>query len=287
MKHIQIVQCLTAVRFGLDPLRASGRGPRDARRIAGLVALSLVGAGVSLAAATPAEAACAPVVVIGVRGTDAPAGTGSGRTYDTGGLGITSGIISDIQREAPGMQSVGLNYPATAVFPTFPESVAQGSNTLRAELEYLATSCPTTGTILIGHSQGAQVIGDVLDSGTTPQLSAAAKQNINSMALLGDSSYRTGEPINSPRSATTGTSLFPRGAGRFASYTRLGYRSAESTTPEVLPIIRSWCYDGDWACQNPALAFDTTSKGLHNNYGNSPTREVAAEFILSWLIDPN
>lgn len=270
---------MNIIRFSSSP--RSHRILNSRRRIAGLVSASLLGVITPMATTTPAHATeskeiCAPFVAIGVRGTGFPAGTAVGGLYTSGGLGITSNILTDIQAQSPaGIRIIGLNYPA-ANFAAFPASLAEGSKTLRAVLEIFATSCPNTKMVLAGHSQGAQVIGDVLASNTTPQLSAAAKQNINSVILLGDSSYTNGEKINSPKSATTGRSLFPRPAGVFYSYTRNG-----------LPIIRSWCYNGDWACQNPLLKLNpftaANSQALHDNYGNSPTRERAVDFIRSWV----
>jgi hypothetical protein len=259
--------------------------------VAGIMIASFLGLSVPLLAAAPAQAACAPIIGIGVRGTGAPHGTGSGGLYESGGFGITKGILDDVEKRIPDTQIFGLNYPALAWLGPLPipqasylVSIEQGKNVLRETLESLSVRCSTSVVVLVGHSQGAQVIGDTLDSGTSPQLSATAKNMINSVVLLGDSSYTNGQPINSPKSATTGSSLFPRKPGKFSSYVA---RNPNSASSEKVPFIRSWCYTNDWACQNQRAWLDGKLKPIHENYGNSPTREAAAEFILSWLIDPD
>ncbi|MGL4744364.1 MAG: cutinase family protein [Dermatophilaceae bacterium] len=276
-----------------SPRHPAGPGRRRARRwpiipvvagLAGTVALLPVSAPPSAAAAE-----CAPVHIIGARGATA-----------SEGYGITKGIVDDIKGLVPGSTSAGLKYPARAfdgVLPVYQADVNEGAENLRTGLNALASACPATQTVLIGHSMGANVIGDVLDKDTSPQLSLAAKQALGAVVLLGDPEYRPGARENAPGSPTDLLDkivelrrFFPIRAGdALDEYTRVAFNPA-TLREEPVPIVRSYCFPEDLVCTLGLLGDSAgeESKTSHNSYGDpgSPARSDAVLFVKSWLPTP-
>jgi len=172
----------------------SGTSPRRRQRAwTSMLSAALLLGGV-FGSAAPANAAltgdiCEFAVIIAVRGTDAPAGSGSvhdGRLYASGGHGDQLDQIPTLAAAAPPAYYVrGLNYPAGGA--NYPVSVANGMNTLVQELNWLANQCGQYGptVFLMGHSQGADV---VLNAFANPSLSAKARQSIRGIAVFGDPS---------------------------------------------------------------------------------------------------
>ena len=86
---------------------------------------------------TPADAGARNVIVV----------DGTGRS----GAAL---LAREIQ---PGDTVTSIDYPATVLWPSYDQSVQAGTQALRAEL----ADAPD-GTIVIGYSQGARIVGDVL-----------------------------------------------------------------------------------------------------------------------------
>lgn len=226
-----------------------------------------------LSSAAPANAAltgniCDFAVIIAVRGTNAPAGSGSvhnGRLYDSGGYG---GELDQIRvhaaAAAPSYYVAALNYPAGAA--NYPVSVASGMNTLVQELNWLANQCGQYGptVFLMGHSQGADV---VLNAFANPSLSAKARQSIRGIAVFGDPAYKANQPINVAGSQNGSSGLFSR--NQTAINTLNGFKywgyPPNSNTVGYQQQIRSYCFEGDAFC-------DSTNPGgqaainIHNSY---------------------
>ncbi|MGL5860143.1 MAG: cutinase family protein [Phycicoccus sp.] len=283
-----------------SPRHRAGPGWRRARRwpiIPVVAGLAGVGALLPVSAAPAAAAECASVHIIGARGATAAPGSGGDEwTYESEGYGITEGIIDDIKERTPGATSAGLKYPARTfdgVLPVYAADVNEGAENLRTGLNTLASACPATQTVLIGHSMGANVIGDVLDKDTSPQLSLAAKQALGAVVLLGDPEYRPGAKENAPGSSTTDrppSLFFPtRGVGALDEYTRVAFNPA-TLREEPVPVVRSYCYPNDLVCSVGALEVSGESESAisHNSYGDpgSPARSDAVLFVTSWLPTP-
>jgi cutinase len=127
--------------------------PRTRRILTGVFAATLLAAGGTMIAATPATAAapCTDVDVVVARGTGEP-----------GRLGLIVGdpVYSAIQRRLTGTTSTGhaVDYPAS-ISPTSP---AQGNRALVDHVTAQAQACPDQRFILVGYSQGANVVGNAL-----------------------------------------------------------------------------------------------------------------------------
>jgi cutinase len=203
------------------------------------------------AQAVPSTAKCANVVVIGARGTLEPTGMGS-----------TAATASSVAaRTAKTVRTMALVYPAAAV--GYGGSVDAGERALQQVIASLVSSCPSTRIVLVGYSQGAHVIGNLLDPWWPIQLSVTQKSRIAAVVFYGDPTFRAGDSFNTGTGATTGRSgLFARSFGDLSS---------------VATKIRSYCIAGDWACQ--ALLQDQTSVSIHQSY-SSRYSYTAATFIL-------
>lgn len=261
-----------------------------------VVAAIVIGTFGALAAAVPAFASansdsgirCGPATIVEARGTGEPAGVGStngGRTYSYNGLGptlVSFAVAIGNDQEIP-VHEEQLLYPAAVwngVAAPYLSSVAAGVTNLRAEIEDIAATCPYTNILLAGYSQGAQVIGDVLDNQTSPQLSNAAKQHITSVVFYGDPSYRPGEAWDAAGSGTGG-GMFQRHAGAFSGYTAYMYATPTSPGPTWVSKIRSYCATGDEFCQNAWPAGDS----IHHSYSSTTYGNAGWAFMRNFLID--
>jgi len=260
----------------------------------------MTGGATSSASAAATTATCAQVVLIGARGTDEGQGTGNlGNTWSSGGLGTEAqGVANYVTTHtSKTVRVVGLEYPATApatigqwaveleyALVTGSISAAQmpgtvygnsklaGANALRAELNALASVCPSTETVLVGYSQGAHVIGDVIANSTQPQLSAAAKSHIRAVALEGDPSYRKGEPWDAAQTPMASNGLFARAVGQFSGFNG----SARGTAGRVM----SWCSTHDFFCQSDILDYPD-SMTVHTTTYKDPAHDTA---IGGWIV---
>jgi hypothetical protein len=143
-----------------------------------------------------------------------------------------------------------------------------------------AATCPYTNILLAGYSQGAQVIGNVLDNATTPQLSATAKAHIASVVFYGDPAYRPGEAWDADGDGTD-TGLFERHAGAFSAYTAPIYAILGEDTPTYVTKIRSYCATGDAFCQGQY----PLGQAIHASYGTASYGNAGWAFMRYFLID--
>ncbi len=93
------------------------------------------------------------VYVIGARGTDEDAGYGS-----------VASVVSGVLAAIPNSGAIALDYPASLLDPLYPDSVVDGINTLISLVESYANSCGGK-IVLVGFSQGANVVTDALAGG--------------------------------------------------------------------------------------------------------------------------
>jgi acetylxylan esterase len=131
------------------------------------------------AAASPG---CAVVHVIAARAsTEAP------------GEGIIGSLVTLINLHLrASLTQEAVVYPAT--LSNYASSVAQGDAAMAADLVRDAAQCPKEKFILVGYSQGAQVVGDVLGGGggvpglgpATPPASPAITARVVAAIQMGD-----------------------------------------------------------------------------------------------------
>ncbi|KAI2633965.1 cutinase-domain-containing protein [Xylaria nigripes] len=216
----------------------------------------LVVAGVS---AAPAELAarqsCPGVYVFGARETTVPPG------YGTAG-----GLVTQVVAANPGAQSEAINYPACGGQPacggvSYDQSAAQGTTAVISAVNSLNSRCPDTKIVLIGYSQGAQIMDNALCGGSGATLSGAALQAVKAAIFMGDPHNVAGLPYN------VGTCT----AGGFAARPA-GFQCS----PASANIIKSYCDAADPYCCNGNDA--NTHQGYVIEYGSQ-----ALSFIQSLL----
>ncbi|WP_338899592.1 cutinase family protein [Streptomyces sp. TG1A-60] len=163
-----------------------------------LAALSLVGgAGLATVSASPATAAaCTDIDVVAARGT-----------FEPGTLGFIVGdpVYSALQKKITGksLSSYKVNYPANLSLT----SAAQGNRDLVNHVRSQAAACPDQRFILVGYSQGANVVdnsigissaGAVVGSPIVATIPAAIEPKVAAVLLFGN-------PIRALGKSVTGT----------------------------------------------------------------------------------
>lgn len=163
-----------------------------------LAALSLVGgAGLATLSAPAASAAtCSDLDVVAARGT-----------FEPGTLGLIVGdpVYSALQRKITGksLSSYAVNYPADLSLT----SAATGNLDVVNHVNAQAAACPSQRFILVGYSQGANVVdnsigissdGAVVGSPIVATIPAAVEPKVAAVLLFGN-------PIRALGKSVTGT----------------------------------------------------------------------------------
>ncbi|AEV84107.1 hypothetical protein ACWT_3084 [Actinoplanes sp. SE50] len=170
----------------------------------GAATRALPGAGTRVASTGDQAGKCPDVHIIVTRASTEAPGTGI--------IGSLATAVTRASRQTVTVEAT--DYPA-ALNP-YPPSVAAGTRALTAQVTAEAGNCPGTRIVLMGYSQGAHVIGDVLAgtgrvAGFTPNaaLSKKTTDHVAAVILMGDPRYVPGKSFNAGTSKTRG--LFPRG----------------------------------------------------------------------------
>ncbi|MFV2000005.1 MAG: cutinase family protein [Acidimicrobiia bacterium] len=132
---------------------------------------------------------CAAVQIIGVRGSGQ-----SGYGQQVGG------VVADLERRISdtgrSVLASALDYPAISVSDSFglvllngeyEASVRRGADSLRIAIDDISTRCPDTQIVLVGYSQGAQVIKVAMEN-TLPEV------RIGAVGLLADPTREPSQP---------------------------------------------------------------------------------------------
>lgn len=250
--------------------------------------------------ATPAHAAegtrCGFATVIGIRGSEEPAGSGSSnddRTYVSEGLGdvirnFGIGIQSDPNIS---VYVEALKYPAVVADPGSSEatnylaSINIGAKNAILEIRDLARSCPKTNIILAGYSQGAEVIKKAITGteyhGENYSLSSGDKTHLRSIVLFGAPSYHAGEPWNAAESGSS-NGVFGATGNPYEDLRLPAWLPPSYSSQGKVSIVRSYCLSGDFFCQS-----NLTPEGMriHGSYSNSSMMVDALSFVETWLTD--
>ncbi|MEU4692690.1 cutinase family protein [Actinoplanes sp. NPDC023714] len=170
---------------------------------------------------------CADVQVLGARGTT-----------ERPGFGVLLGPLADrITDDLPQtVRATAVDYPASF---NYTASVRQGVRDLTAKVASTSASCPDTQFVLMGYSQGADVVGDAIAGGLETG-------NVAAVLLFGDPTFTAGEPFNVTNGNRSG--VFPRGRGRLAA---------------VADRTQSFCNRNDRFCQGG------TSLAAHLDYAKN------------------
>ncbi|MGW2238971.1 cutinase family protein, partial [Streptomyces sp. NPDC001759] len=168
-----------------------------------LAALSLVGgAGLTtLSAPTATAATCSDIDVVAARGT-----------FEPGTLGAIVGdpVYSALQQKLTGrnLSSYKVNYPADLSLT----SAAQGNADLVNHVSGQAAACPNQRFILVGYSQGANVVdnsigissdGAVVGSPIVATLPAAVAPRVAAVLLFGNPIRALGKSVTDPYQSRT------------------------------------------------------------------------------------
>lgn len=212
----------------------------------------------------------APVLIVTVRGSTEP----------VSGSRLLTPIADAISDRYPAdVQIHSLAYPATfeSFHATYParidlgQSPTIGVHNLVSLLNDEASSRPQRRIVLLGWSQGAQVITDALlhpaarYAGTeAPDLDPTAADQIAAIALFANPAFTAGEPYNAGEFTPGVSGVIPRRPGMLAAYT---------------DKIRDYCARGDISAQN-APGSDVEG---HVAYFHNGMPDQAAEFVLSRL----
>lgn len=211
-----------------------------------------------------------PVLIVSVRGSTEPAS----------GSRLLTPIARTISNRYTGeVQIHSLPYPATfeSFTATYPahidlgQSPTIGVRNLVSLLNDEAASRPQQRTVLLGWSQGAQVITDALVphearyAGTdAPNLDPTTIDQIAAIALFGNPTFTAGEPHNAGEPAPGISGVIPRQPGMLA-----GHASK----------IRDYCAPGDISAQN-APGSDVEG---HVAYFHNGMPDQATDFVLNRL----
>ncbi|MEU7631871.1 cutinase family protein [Nocardia sp. NPDC049220] len=227
--------------------------------------------GPGVAHADPAANDCAPLHLLIANGTtesaadaDPDIDTGFGAqialaaatTVNTGGRPVLT------RAYLPYAASFG-GKPFDRSKDTYDQSVSGGISTARTMLADQATRCPNQRVMLIGHSQGAEVISEIardIGAGTGP----ITADRVAGVALFGDPTRAPGaavfsapqqiapQPIPGSRSKQVsqvrlGSVPPPQGGGIAPNPTR-------ATFGAIAGRVGSFCVAGDLSCDTPADA---------------------------------
>ncbi|GAP86882.1 putative acetylxylan esterase precursor [Rosellinia necatrix] len=184
---------------------------------------------------------CASVHIFGARETTAPPGFGTAAT-----------VVNLIRRAYPGASAEPIVYPA-AGGGLYGASVAAGVRAVVAQTNSYFRNCPNTTLVVVGYSQGAQIVDDAFCGGpdgfslntTREGVSAGVSRMTAAIVLMG-----------SPRN-------IPGRAGNVGNATVGGFAARPSgyQCPAFAGIMRSYCDEEDPFCAKG------NSSATHQGYG--------------------
>jgi acetylxylan esterase len=205
-----------------------------AGRTGRVLAGTIMGVGALAVQSAPALAvsqsgsACAPATVLAARASTEAAGEGT-----------IASLVDDIQASVnSGVTESSVNYPATLT--NYSSSAATGDKNMKSQLQTLVTNCPNQKIVIVGYSQGAQLVGDVLGGGGGGSLGTATAPSPSSVTSHIVAAIQFGDPRHLPNksfdkgTASGSTGLFPRPSNESID----GFAS----------ILQSYCDTGDPFC---------------------------------------
>ncbi|RDL38762.1 putative acetyl xylan esterase (Axe1) [Venustampulla echinocandica] len=224
-----------------------------------LTAATLIFAGGALAAVEERQS-CPKVHVFGARETTAPAGYG------------TAGVVVNLVTQAyQGATAEAINYPAcggqsSCGGASYANSALAGTAAVASAVNSFNSRCPTTQLVLVGYSQGGQIMDNAFCGGgdsniglsnTAVPIQAAAIEMIKAAIFMGDPRHIPGLPYNVGTCQASGFAPRPSGF----------------TCPSASKI-QSYCDSPDPYCCNGNDA------NAHQQYGNKYGQQALA-FIKS------
>lgn len=211
-----------------------------------------------------AKRQCPQIHVFGARETTAPAGYGTAGT-----------VVNLILQAYPGATSEAITYPACGGQSScggvqYGDSARQGASAVASAVNSFNQRCPSTQLVLVGYSQGGQIMDDAVCGGpdtnsgittTTPPISSAALNQIKAVILMGNPRYVAGLSYDVGTCTAQGFAARPR-----------GYVCASNSSSK----IQNYCDSTDPYC---CTGNDANS---HQQYGNKYGQQ-ALSFVKSKL----
>ncbi|HEX3759571.1 MAG TPA: cutinase family protein [Kofleriaceae bacterium] len=205
-------------------------------------------------AADQSATTCADVAIITARASTEAAGEG-----------ITGALVTQIINSSnQNISRASVNYPAT--LNNYNSSSLQGINALKSQLTTEVQNCPNQKIVLLGYSQGAHVVLDVLGGGqggslgtATPPIASNISSHVTVVATFGDPRHVTNQAFDLGTSTRNG--LFPRSATQLNALSGFASR------------IDAFCDANDEFCSSG------NSLNVHLTYLNRYQNQ-AASFVL-------
>ncbi|GAP84590.1 putative carbohydrate esterase family 5 protein [Rosellinia necatrix] len=158
------------------------------------------------------------------------------------GEGPLSMVTSMVKAMVPGSVSVAVDYPATIYGDDlYPSSVSKGiTDTINKIQAYVAACGSSSRIVLLGFSQGGNVMTDVLAGGVLKPapLSETYRKNIRSVVSFGDPTYTTGQSFDVGDATKSG--IFSRGGDSLAKLNTYG-----SVIQMYCKVHDTFCATGD------------------------------------------
>src|SRR5262249_12650035 len=205
-------------------------------------------------AADQAITACADVAIITARAAT-----------EAHGEAITGDLVDQIIGSSnQNISRASVNYPAT--LNNYNNSSLQGINALKSQLTTEVNNCPNEKIVLLGYSQGAHVVLDVLGGGqggslgtATPPIASNISSHVTAVATFGDPRHVTNHAFALRTSPRNGR--FPRSATQLQVLSGFASR------------ISAWCDANDTFCASG------NSTQVHLTYLNR-YQTTATNFVL-------
>lgn len=136
-----------------------------------------------------AAAACPGVHVFGARETTASPGYGS-----------SASVVNSIVSAHSGATSEAISYPAcggqsSCGGVSYANSVSQGTSAVISAVSAFAKKCPSTELVLVGYSQGSEIIDAAL-CGAGGAGGSLSSYNIKASIWMGNPRFKAGAPYN-------------------------------------------------------------------------------------------
>jgi acetylxylan esterase len=150
------------------------------------------------------DGSCPPVHVFGARETTAPAGYGSSES-----------VVEAIVAANSGATSEAIDYPAVGD-SQYSASVQAGVQAVAEAVNNYVQQCPDTKIVLVGYSQGSQIIDDAMCGGgdsyegitdTTAPIDSDTASHVAAMIWMGNPRHAPGASYNVGSSTAGGVSL--------------------------------------------------------------------------------
>jgi hypothetical protein len=196
---------------------------------AAVVAPLALTTGTASATAASSDSPCAAVHILAARASG-----------EQPGAGVIGSLVTLVQNDSKQTVSTSnVSYPASLF--NYANSTTQGDSAIKSELTSQEQMCPNQKQVLVGYSQGAQLVGDVLGGGgganglgsATPGVSSAIAAKVVAVIQYGDPRHMPNTSFDKG-TAVGATGLFPRAAN-------------QSLTPSAAKI-QSYCDTGDPFC---------------------------------------